>query len=118
MEEEAEELFRLIKEVEQRTGCIVPLHNVIETEDEYVVTVDMPGVRKEDIDVRVHENQIAIEAPCRMEIPSRRLGNRYKLLVDLPKQVDPNMVKARYQLGVLEIRVSKKRQAGVRIPVE
>ncbi|MEM2515618.1 MAG: hypothetical protein QW419_03645 [Candidatus Caldarchaeum sp.] len=45
VEAEMEEAMRLIKEVESRTGCIMPLYNVVETEDMYVVTVDMPGVK-------------------------------------------------------------------------
>ncbi|MEM2237188.1 MAG: Hsp20/alpha crystallin family protein [Candidatus Caldarchaeum sp.] len=118
METEVEELMRMIKEVESRTGCIMPLYNVVETEDMYVITVDMPGVRREDIELQVYENQLAVEAPCRMETPSRRYGSRYKLLIDLPKPIDPAAVKARYLQGVLEVRVSKKAGKGVRIAVE
>ncbi len=118
MEAEVEELMRMIKEVETRTGCIMPLYNVMETEDEYVVTVDMPGVKKEDINLQVYENKIAVEAPCKMDIPSRRYGNRYRLLIDLPKQIEPSAVRARYVQGVLEVKVSKKTDRGVRIVVE
>ncbi len=118
MEAEVEELMRMIKEVETRTGCIMPLYNVMETEDEYIVTVDMPGVKREDIDLQVYENKIAIEAPCRMDIPSRRYGNRYRLLIDLPKPIDPSFVRARYVQGVLEVKVGKKAGRGVKIAVE
>uniref|UniRef100_A0A7C5LCS4 Hsp20/alpha crystallin family protein n=1 Tax=Caldiarchaeum subterraneum TaxID=311458 RepID=A0A7C5LCS4_CALS0 len=118
VEAEMEEAMRLIKEVESRTGCIMPLYNVVETEDMYVVTVDMPGVKRDEIELQVFENQLAIEAPCRSDLPSRRYGNKYKVLIDLPRPINPEQVKARYVQGVLEVRVSKKAGRGVRIPVE
>lgn len=119
LEREMEERMRLIKEAEIRTGCIMPLYEVIETETEYAVTIDMPGVKKEEIDLQVYENRLAVEGPCREDLPSRRFGNRYRLLIDLPEAVDASDVKARYLHGVLEIRVKKKKKGrGAKIPVE
>ncbi|MEM2095676.1 MAG: Hsp20/alpha crystallin family protein [Candidatus Caldarchaeum sp.] len=118
MEMEIDEMMKTIKEVESRTGCIIPLYDVVETEDEYVVTIDMPGVRREEIDLQVYENQLGVEAPCSTNIPSRRYGGRYRLLIELPKPIDHSAVKARYVHGVLEVRVSKKAGRGVKIAVE
>ncbi|MDW8360601.1 MAG: Hsp20/alpha crystallin family protein, partial [Candidatus Caldarchaeum sp.] len=78
----------------------------------------MPGVNREEIDLQVYENQLGVEAPCRSDIPSRRFGGRYRLLIEFPKPIDPSAVKARYVHGVLEVRVSKKSSRGVRIKVE
>jgi HSP20 family protein len=117
-ESEVEDLLRTIKEIESRTGCIMPLYNLVETEDEYVLTVDMPGVRKEDIDMQVFEKHITIEAPCHMNIPSRRHGNRYRLMVELPQAINPETVKARYLHGVLEVRINKRIGRGVKINIE
>jgi HSP20 family protein len=96
----------------------MPLYNLVETEDEYVLTVDMPGVRKEDIDMQVFEKHITIEAPCHMNIPSRRHGNRYRLMVELPQAINPETVKARYLHGVLEVRINKRMRGGFKINIE
>lgn len=118
MEREMEETMRMIKEAEMRTGCIMPLYNVTESEREYVVTVDMPGVRKEDIEIEVFENGLMVEAPCRPDIPSGRYGNRYRLMVELPSGLDTSSATARYLHGVLEVKVSKKGARGTKIKVE
>lgn len=117
-ESEVEDLLKTIKEIESRTGCIMPLYSLVETEDEYVLTVDMPGVRKEDIDMQVFEKHIAVEAPCYMKIPSRRQGNRYRLMVELPQSINPESVRARYLQGVLEVRINKRTSKGVKINIE
>lgn len=118
MENEIEQTMRMIKEAEMRTGCIMPLYHIMESENEYVVTIDMPGVRKEEIDLQVYEDRLSVEAPCRRDIPSGRYGNRYRLLVELPSAVDVNSAKARYVQGVLEVMVAKKGRKGTKIAVE
>lgn len=118
MEDEIEQTMRMIKEAEMRTGCIMPLYNVVETENEYIVTVDMPGVKKEEIELQAYEDRLSIEAPCREHIPSRRFGNRYRLLVELPGGVDVSSASARYLHGVLEVKIAKKGRKGTKIVVE
>lgn len=118
MESEIEETMRMIKEAEMRTGCIMPLYEVVESENEYVVTIDMPGVRKEEIDLHVYEDGLSVEAPCRSDIPSRRYGNRYRLMVRLPREVDVSSANARYLHGVLEVKIAKKSSRGTRIKIE
>lgn len=118
MEDEMERTMRMIKEAEMRTGCLMPLHHVMDTEDEYVITIDMPGADKEKIDLYADENRLIVEAPCRQDIPSARYGNRYRLMIELPTAIDTSNIKARYIQGVLEIRVSKKKTRGTKIKIE
>ncbi|MEM1944360.1 MAG: Hsp20/alpha crystallin family protein [Nitrososphaerota archaeon] len=118
MEREADELFRSIKEFEARTGCIVPLHDVVESGDEVIVSVDLPGVKKEDISLEVTESYVVLEAPCRTPLPSSRLGTRYRLRLEMPTELDTSTVKARLQNGVLEIKAQKKKARGTKITVE
>ncbi len=113
-----ERTMRMIKEAEMRTGCLMPLHHVMDTEDQYVITIDMPGADKEKIDLYADENRIIVEAPCRQDIPSARYGNRYRLMIELPTAIDTSNIKARYIQGVLEIRVSKKKTRGTKIKIE
>ncbi len=118
MEREADEIFRSIKEFEARTGCIIPLHDLVESGDEVILSVDLPGVVKEDITLEVTETQVTLEAPCRTPLPSSKLGRRYLLRIDMPTELDTSTVKARLQNGVLEVRALKKRARGTKIKVE
>jgi len=114
MQQVEEEFIRRLKETEERRGCITPLYNLYESGDEIILTADMPGVNKEEIDLRVGEDYIKVEAPCRSAL---RREEKYLLHIQLPVKIDPSSVRARYKEGVLEV-VVKKKIGGVRIRVE
>lgn len=114
MQQVEEEFIRRLKETEEMRGCITPLYNLYESGDEIILTADMPGVNKEEIDLRVGEDYIKVEAPCRSAL---RRGEKYLLHIQLPVKIDPSSVRARYKEGVLEV-VVKKKIGGVRVKVE
>jgi HSP20 family protein len=77
-----------------------PLTDVIECEDEIAVTVEIPGVEKEDIDLNVTETTLEI----RVDAPQRK----YHKVVDLPSDVIPKTTKATYRNGILDIAIRRK----------
>jgi HSP20 family protein len=88
-----------------------PLTDVMEREDSISITVELPGVEKEDIDLRATSDKLTIK----VDNPQRR----YYKEVDLPSAVDPNSVKATFKNGVLDITLKKvKREAGKRVSIE
>jgi HSP20 family protein len=115
--EEAERIIREIKEMEARTGCLSPLYEVFETDDALIISVDLPGSNRDEISLEISEGILKLEAPCRKPIPGH--GEKYTLQLRIPEHVNPEGTTARYQNGVLEIRIPKKRPSrGVRIKVE
>ncbi len=99
----------LVKEgVEERK----PLIDVIETDDEVQVIAEMPGVRKEDIDLNATERSLEIKAEGE--------NRRYHEIVELPCEVVPESAKARYNNGVLEVVFKKKHpeKKGKKIKIE
>jgi len=111
-----EEIFKMIKEAEGMRKCITPLYNLYESGDEVILTADLPGANKEEIDLVAGEDYFKIEAPCKSPVRKIQEG-RYILHVRLPVKIDPETVRARYKEGVLEV-VAKKKIAGYRIKVE
>jgi len=111
-----EEFFRMIKEAESMRKCIMPLYNLYESGVEIILTADLPGTNKEEIDLRVGEDYFKIEAPCRSPLRKAEEG-RYVLHVRLPVKIDPKTVRARYKDGVLEV-VARKKLAGYKIKIE
>ncbi|NPA47910.1 MAG: Hsp20/alpha crystallin family protein [Thermococci archaeon] len=93
-----------------------PFVDIFDKGDEFVITAEMPGVRKEDIKVRVTEDTVYIEAKVKREHELEREGavrieryySGYRRVVKLPEEVVPEKAKASYKNGVLEIRVPKK----------
>lgn len=122
-----EEMKRLFEEDFNRyrmraMGCIEPLYNIVEREDEIRISIDLPGVEKDDIKLTLHEDSIVVEGICKKVTPSvRRLsGGRplyYSVRIPLPTRVEEESAKARYSNGILEV-ILTKRKRGRRIPIE
>jgi HSP20 family protein len=91
-----------------------PLADLSETDDAYIVTVDVPGVHKDQIDVQVQDRQLTVTG----EIPepqdndgrrhrrSRRTG-RFELHTYLPGDVSADAVRGELADGVLTVTVPK-----------
>ncbi|MBC5763933.1 Hsp20/alpha crystallin family protein [Ramlibacter albus] len=92
--------------------------DVTENADGYLVKADLPGMKKEDISVRVDGNFVQIDAQSGTEKETR--GNGDKLLCrertwgavsrafTLASDIDESMVDARYADGVLTLRLPRK----------
>jgi HSP20 family protein len=79
-----------------------PLTDVMTTDDEVKVIVELPGVEKEDVKIRGTENKLTIS----VDMPQRK----YHKEVELPSKVDPKQSKASYKNGVLEVTLKKKKK--------
>jgi HSP20 family protein len=94
---------------------MAPPVDVEETEDGYLVEVDLPNVDPQDvtIDMRGEEIQISGRYQDRERTGAVRRQNRptgdFEFLIDLPSDIDPNQIDASYDNGVLTISVAKKR---------
>jgi HSP20 family protein len=77
-----------------------PLTDIIEGKEDVSVTVELPGVEKEDIDLRVIEDELEIT----VNTPQRKYHKR----VDLPVDVKPNSTKATYKNGILDVIIKRK----------
>ena len=103
---------------------VVPLAELEETDDGYLLEVELPGCRREDIDVQVDSGRLRISAQRRERqrvglLRSRtRTTGRYLLDVALPAPVDGDAVSASLDHGVLTVAVPKTTRARRRrIPV-
>lgn len=77
-----------------------PLTDLIERGDSLSVTVELPGVEKDQIELRATPRELTIS----VENPDRR----YYKEMDLPSAVDPDSVKATFRNGVLDITLQKR----------
>jgi len=91
--------------------------DLTEGEDAYLVRLDMPGLDKSDIDVKVEGMLLTITGSSESEAESRdaagktlrreRRSGRFQRTVTLPGPVQADKVDARYENGVLTITVPK-----------
>jgi len=100
---------------------LAPTVDIDETADEYIVSADLPGVKKEDISIECAENQLTISAERKYESVEGRKSDRqeryygsYQRSFTLPSGVDADKVEASYDEGVLTLRIPKGEQAKAR----
>lgn len=95
--------------------------DVKEDDKGYTVHADMPGVKKEDIQVSIDRNQVSIGAEVKKEteekkdervVHSERYFGRVARTFTLAYDVDEAQATAKYQDGVLELTLPKKGAAG------
>jgi HSP20 family protein len=97
-------------------GWTLPV-DVAETDDAYVFEVELPGVRKEDIQVEVGEQGLSVtgEVKQRERVGVLRDGTRrtggFAYRAALPAGVDPDRVEARVEDGVLTVRLPRGERA-------
>lgn len=94
-----------------------------------VVEVELPGVRPEDVDVRVYEDRVTVRAEVRHEEgvtqdgyfrAERRYGAVFRS-IPLPAPVDPAGARAGYRQGVVRIEAPLRGDSGPqgrRVPVQ
>ena len=99
-----------------------PWVDVVDKGKEVVVAVEIPGVRKEDIDIELDGRNlyISVERKERKEsegeFVSRYLG--FRRVITLPAEVDEKKVKAEYRNGLLKVVLPKKKGEGRKIKIE
>jgi HSP20 family protein len=94
---------------------------VKEDDNAYKVQAEIPGVKKEDIQVEVDGDQVSIRAEVKQEKEEKKgekvlHSERYYGMVSrsftLPSEVDEKATEARYRDGVLELTLPKKKGGG------
>jgi HSP20 family protein len=91
-----------------------PLADVITTDNEVKVAVEMPGVSKENIKISIYDNSLEVTTTDTEE-------RKYHEVIDLPLETDIETARSAYKNGILEIVLKKKQQSkpkGKQINVE
>jgi HSP20 family protein len=91
-----------------------PLADVITTDTEVKVVVEMPGVSKENIKVNAYDSSVEITTTGQEE-------RKYREVVEIPPETDIETAKSIYKNGILEITFKKREQTkpkGKQINVE
>ncbi|KWX05120.1 Hsp20/alpha crystallin family protein [Carbonactinospora thermoautotrophica] len=94
-----------------------PLADVEETDDAYLVQIDLPGVRRDDVTVEVIGNELTVHGEVKerertgvVRHRARRYG-QFDYRLTLPADVDADHVSAELADGVLTVRVPKTEEA-------
>ena len=100
------------EETRSEDKYIRPAVNIIETEEGLILTADIPGATKENLDVNVEKGILTISAPAHHCLPGQsayrefELANYYRQF-SIPESLDHDKSKAEYVNGILTLRVPK-----------
>jgi HSP20 family protein len=106
------EPFKKIQFPEVRT----PFVNVVDSGKSLDVSVEIPGARKEDLNVDAHEDYIKIDAKVKKEKKNEKDNYyRYEMrtssfsrIIPMPEKIVPDKVKGELKHGVLKLKAPKK----------
>jgi len=95
---------------------ISPPVDIYETEDALMVLADMPGIQKDDLDIRVEDDILTIRGNTTYEQPSNLLRGEFNLMsfyrqFRLNEEVDQSKISAEIKHGVLTIMLPKAEKA-------
>jgi HSP20 family protein len=90
-----------------------PMVDIEERDDAYVIEGELPGVKRQDVNIELVGNELAITGEIKererkgaVRRRTRRTG-RFEYRVTLPNQVDAEKIEADLDQGVLTVRVPK-----------
>jgi HSP20 family protein len=97
-----------------------PAVDVYEDKDKFAINAELPGMKKEDIDISMEGNTLCICGERKEEREQRsgaeprrseRYYGRFQRNLTLPHTVDVNKIEAKYKDGVLSITLPKSEEA-------
>ncbi len=96
-----------------------PALDVFDDKDNLVVTAELPGLKKDEINLSLHDGVLTISGERKHEPEAREGGTfrseryfgKFQRSVTLPSTVDANKVNASYKDGILTVELPKAEEA-------
>uniref|UniRef100_A0A7V0Z7I6 Hsp20/alpha crystallin family protein n=1 Tax=candidate division WOR-3 bacterium TaxID=2052148 RepID=A0A7V0Z7I6_UNCW3 len=100
---------------EESEGVWIPVIDIEEDNENFIVSAELPGLRKEDVKISVRGNLLTISGERKQESETKnktyhrveRMYGKFSRTISLPSDVDVNKIKAVYKDGVLHITLPK-----------
>jgi HSP20 family protein len=96
----------------------VPAMDLLETQDDFVLRADLPGLTEADVNIELEDNVLTISGERKAQHEDRKEGyyrverawGTFSRSLTLPEGVNPEAVKAAFDRGVLEVHIPKPEQ--------
>lgn len=97
----------------QTVQPIVPNVDIVETQNAYIVKLDIPGANKAGIKAQIENNTLTVSAPIAdlfQEKEQAEAAREYRREFSLADDIDAATVNAVFELGVLTVTLNKRSQ--------
>lgn len=103
----------------EAASMLHPDVDVSENENEFKICADLPGVSEQDVDVTLNDDVLTIRAERKQEHTEdkesyhvvERSHGMFQRSLRLPSNIEPDQVDARFENGVLTVRIPKGQEA-------
>jgi HSP20 family protein len=97
-------------------GMLKPALDIRETEKQYVITLEVPGVEEKDIQLTLDKDVLTVRGEKRQEQETKEGGyhriersyGSFQRALNLPEDADQDSIKASFKNGVLTITIDKR----------
>ena len=132
--------FKELQDIERRIGAVLSANKPVQKvesftpavnervdEKGYYLEIDLPGVKKEDIDISVNDGVLVVSGERKLEKKEEKPNytriesffGRFERAFKLPTDADLDNIEAKYEDGVLKIFIPKKQKpAGKKIEIK
>ena len=109
--------------VETKNGAenyLRPTANITSTSDGYILTMDLPGVRKSDLEIHLENGELTIMGrrsswPTETTLVHREsVGGEFRRVFELDPAIDGDKIAAKLEGGVLSLQLPKGEQTRAR----
>lgn len=110
----------LVRPTYARTVGFQPSCDISETKDHYMVSFDMPGVKRDDIKIEVQGNELVISGERHRDLRDtngesslrhERVYGKFERTFTLPTSINVDRIEAHYEDGVLNVALPKAEAA-------
>ena len=106
-----------------RRGQLLPAIDVSEDDGNYVVSVELPGAKKEDVTIECQDGVLTIRGEKKSEREEKKEKSRYlersygafSRSFTLPSNADPDRIQASFKDGVLTVTIAKTEETKPRV---
>ena len=114
--EDIDEVFdKIFRTTAEPPTAWLPAYDLLETETEFVVRLDIPGAHRENLDLNLVGTVLTITGrrefpavePTERYLMAEREWGEFRRMIRLPAPVNPEQINAAYQQGVLLITLPK-----------
>jgi HSP20 family protein len=96
----------------------IPAMDLVESNDEFVLRADLPGLNENDVNIELEDNVLTISGERKAKHEERKEGyyrverasGKFSRSLTLPEGVNAERVQASFDQGVLEVRIPKPEQ--------
>jgi len=133
-----QEIDRMVKDLLGRVGRVEPMAvrepavDLIDEGDSFLLVIELPGIKKEDIELYVDRDSVTIRAQRKGGVEKRggnyyvreRVYSTFYRTIPLPEPVIPEETTATFKNGVLEVTLKKEKpklegkESGYKVKIE